>query len=669
MIGANINAYFKAAMGYPVERLVAVMQGKDNSLPQAAAMMALQLKKPMIDAAKGQQAAQQPQQPSVKQQMEQEISMLPENVGVMNLPAPNMEKVGMASGGIVAFDEGGAVPGYAGDDGSWVIDPAVQRQRDLEWRLPILKQELLEAQQRGDEASMAAIQREIRRTVPAPSADKGIAALIPAAQAAEVTPTSAPTPTQATGASKKGAWTAQPTPQFQMQTERNPLRTPSMAKEEEARRAAALRQEGEAQTRAAQRAREQAEERDRQAIIDAESYRRRQLRREGKPVPTGPIDIPVSAPPVGAALDQSAAETARLLRQNKAADSAPTPFIDARGQGAPGAPAAPKAPAAGVAALPGAAKTSPFVPGKEGDLGTTLEQIKKYMPDAKAEYEGLGADVQKRYRELGEERERTKPQGKAMEGLEKLLTTEEAAAKDKEGKNLQMALISAGLAIAGGKSQYALQNIAEGAQVGTKQYMAGIEKLEEAAKERRRQAAAIEEARRAEARGDWKEAIQFKKEAADAELGIKKSQVEATMKITGESVKVAQDIVNNQNQIAARDRQLQEQMRVELEKQKMSDSAALERSKVMAGAYGGTKDPRNVADDNARAELDAWATTPAGKLASMDPKKYEEARRRIYNEVYIRAGLQPPFGGAGAGAGVNLSAEEQALINRYAPKK
>ena len=57
MIGANINAYFEAAMRYPVDRLVAVMRGQDKSIPQAAAMMALQIKEPMVDAAKGQEAA------------------------------------------------------------------------------------------------------------------------------------------------------------------------------------------------------------------------------------------------------------------------------------------------------------------------------------------------------------------------------------------------------------------------------------------------------------------------------------------------------------------------------------------------------------------------------------------------------------------------------------
>jgi len=50
------------------------------------------------------------------QQQQQQQHMLPEDQGIGQLPAPNMQ--GMAAGGIVAFDDGGSVPGYA--DGVYV---------------------------------------------------------------------------------------------------------------------------------------------------------------------------------------------------------------------------------------------------------------------------------------------------------------------------------------------------------------------------------------------------------------------------------------------------------------------------------------------------------------------------------------------------------------------
>jgi hypothetical protein len=115
----TLDAYFKSAMMYDLPRLQAVMQGKDTSIPQAVAMMAMQVKKPLVDAAKAQQAGQQPKPPSVKEGMEAEAQMmpegagrpqqaqLPERAGIGALPAQNMQGMGLANGGIIAFAEGG----------------------------------------------------------------------------------------------------------------------------------------------------------------------------------------------------------------------------------------------------------------------------------------------------------------------------------------------------------------------------------------------------------------------------------------------------------------------------------------------------------------------------------------------------------------------------------
>jgi hypothetical protein len=98
----------------------------------------------------------------------------------------------MAGGGIVAFAGGGDIPRYADgkltdsrNDPAMRIDPEIQRKRDKDWRLATLLQELKEEQAKGNEANVAAIKREIRAIKPSLSADAGIAALIPSAQAAE----------------------------------------------------------------------------------------------------------------------------------------------------------------------------------------------------------------------------------------------------------------------------------------------------------------------------------------------------------------------------------------------------------------------------------------------------------------------------------------------------
>ena len=124
----------------------------------------------------------------------------PPSAGVAALPSGIAE---MAGGGIVAFDEGGEVPGYADrgyvdsrNDPAMRVDPRVQARRDQD-RYFILAQELQDAQrrmERGDpraEGDVKALQREMRRMKPAPSADAGIGALLPSAEAAPVASTPA----------------------------------------------------------------------------------------------------------------------------------------------------------------------------------------------------------------------------------------------------------------------------------------------------------------------------------------------------------------------------------------------------------------------------------------------------------------------------------------------
>lgn len=557
MIGANINAYFKAAMNYPVERLVAVMQGKDNSIPQAAAMMALQIKKPMVDAAKGQEAMQQPKEPSVKQRMEQEVAMLPENVGLMNLPVQQE----FADGGIVAFAGGGSL--------------TAEEQAELDRR-----------------------RREQMRSFFGSLPD--ITDVINYGRRAYDTVSNLPFESK--------------TPLIKYGTQK---RTGIMEYEQAPEALARMRRE--------------------EMDTGGGGYKGQDFGAAGAATPVAELTSSPEAP------------------------AAPR-FVDAR-SAPPAAPGAGKGKGKGAAGprkeeAPPPAPPSPFVPGEKGDLAAELTKYKALFPDVAREYDTLKTETEAGYKKLAEERERTKPKDKAYEGLEKLLAKEEGAAKGKEARNLNMALVNAGLAIAGGKSQYALQNIAEGAQVGTKQYMAGLEKLEEAAKERRRQAATIEEARRAEARGDWKEAQQLNKEAFEAGTGIQRLKIEGVAKFTGDTIKTATERVNALDQIAARDRQVQEQGRIELEKQRVSDIAAEKRARISADAYksiaGAKLDPYNVAYDNAtnriKAEMQANPMLKADLMKN--PQKYSQMFNQYLQEALNKAvsgGVAPPPPGAGGG--------------------
>ena len=97
-------------------------------------------RKEMRTAAQGQQGGEQPKvvdqgiaemmapapQPQMPQEQGQQAQAMPEDVGIGALPAPNMQN--MAGGGIVAFGDGGEIPGFAdgvyiGEGGQYSAEP------------------------------------------------------------------------------------------------------------------------------------------------------------------------------------------------------------------------------------------------------------------------------------------------------------------------------------------------------------------------------------------------------------------------------------------------------------------------------------------------------------------------------------------------------------------
>ena len=104
-------------------QLADILSGKDVSIPQFAAMAEAMGRRQLRDAVKGAQAQQQAQQPSVKDQL---LMADAQEAGLAALPAPNMDSVDMASGGIVAFEDGGEVPGFYTGGDRW----AEQRARE-----------------------------------------------------------------------------------------------------------------------------------------------------------------------------------------------------------------------------------------------------------------------------------------------------------------------------------------------------------------------------------------------------------------------------------------------------------------------------------------------------------------------------------------------------------
>jgi hypothetical protein len=93
-------------------QLADILSGKSMAVPQYVAMTEAMGRKSLRTAMQGAQAQQQAKQPSVKdklmgeyqqEQMAQAAAQAPQMGGITSIPAPNMESVDMAAGGIVAF--------------------------------------------------------------------------------------------------------------------------------------------------------------------------------------------------------------------------------------------------------------------------------------------------------------------------------------------------------------------------------------------------------------------------------------------------------------------------------------------------------------------------------------------------------------------------------------
>lgn len=192
----------------------------------------------------------------------------------------------------------------------------------------------------------------------------------------------------------------------------------------------------------------------------------------------GPSALPAVQPP--------AAQPSAVKLDAKLPDTAvarpPLPSMEEIQAGAAGA-GAPRTPTIG---LPAAPKVGSARAGIEPVLG-------EYRQRADERQKQLTASI-------GENR----LQGKVFEGYEKQLRADaEAAGAEKEdAKN--MALLKAGLAIMSGSSPNAFENIGKGAMAGVADYQAAFKDLKKAERERAKELALIEQARRAEEQDDLK---------------------------------------------------------------------------------------------------------------------------------------------------------------------
>lgn len=204
----------------------------------------------------------------------------------------------------------------------------------------------------------------------------------------------------------------------------------------------------------------------------------------------------------------------QLRRQDAAKTVTPVPAPDAKipntavappaGQGAGNQPVVP--PMARFPAPPTGSAMSATQSVLQGAPGTETDQ-------GIAGYFARSEEREKRLMEaLGKDR----LQGKAFEGYEKSLQKEaEAAGADKEQAKY-MSLLKAGLAMMAGTSRHALENIGKGALLGAEDYQKAYGDLRKAERERTKEFALIEQARRAEAQNDLKRRDELLVRASEA---------------------------------------------------------------------------------------------------------------------------------------------------------
>lgn len=193
--------------------------------------------------------------------------------------------------------------------------------------------------------------------------------------------------------------------------------------------------------------------------------------------------------------------TAPAVVPTPAPAAAPAP----RAQGPSGSPRT-AVPAPGIAAQPLVAP--PELAAPKGP--TARQQAEEIYGALGKQTEAVGRDFDERIRAA-----RGLMQGEAFEGYKKQLEDEarRSGADRADAKN--MALFKAGLAMMAGTSRHALENIGKGAMVGVEDFQTAARELRKADKDRQKELALIDQARRAEKAGNIKEEVQLLSAARD----------------------------------------------------------------------------------------------------------------------------------------------------------
>ena len=504
----NVNSIQDRLAGMSLPQLQQYAQlHKDDPYIVTMAMHVASMKRKMATAEQGQPTPPQP--PVVDQAIAQMApppqqaprAMLPEEQGIGALPERSLAK--MAGGGIVAFEEGGEVERYAEGDlvGNKAFIEFLQKNgktvRDFVNALP------------SEQAAMRAQFAGSAQPTAAPSATPAAAAALPEAATAMGAGQLFKAGLGAVSRSPVGA-------AFQHLFMTSPEEV-AILKDAEQKRAIEAQSNPNITTRGQLQALDSAQTAPGTSTA-GEEYRNR-------------------------AIEESAAADAGMYPQRVLANSptsaAATPEMSAL-----------QALAAGQK-QPGAAGTSGVA-----SLVQTPEQYKammdKFRPDATKVKDPFAKEAEEagklRIDAATQERDQAQKDIEALgefgKDREARLKARELKLAKQEGENTGLALMNAGFAMMAGDSQYALQNIGKGAQVGTKSYVEGQEKLN-AARERLDEAySKLEEVRRGEKVANAREMRRLNTNIKVAEADVKDKGVAALRTQLGVEEDKAKEMAN-----------------------------------------------------------------------------------------------------------------------------
>lgn len=180
---------------------------------------------------------------------------------------------------------------------------------------------------------------------------------------------------------------------------------------------------------------------------------------------------------------------------------------------------------------PGLGIKQPKFAAPEGD--SYESSAKKFYEGYETKAEALDKKTDEAIKEANE-----KVKGKAFDEYKKSLEQEAVQAGADKDQAKYMSLFKAGLAMMAGTSRHAFENIGKGAMVGTEDYQAAVKDLKKAEKERQKEFALIEQARRAEDIGDRDKAV--------ASLEKARERQDTRMRYIGEGIYKGTTLDKNQ---------------------------------------------------------------------------------------------------------------------------